>query len=118
MVITVRKMVTITEAKRIAREANGNAEIISQKLDSLPTRQPKPPAPEGGISLSDAEHKYNIPNETISRWVKRGYIPIIKRTRREVYIEESAFSKIADIYKKDAGRGSWVIKKSFSNSQA
>jgi hypothetical protein len=111
MVTQERKLVTIKEAEKIFRESNGDAELATQKLKRLHKRHPAPPPPEGGISLSDAERKYGIPNETISRWVKRGWLLVLKRTKSKVYVAETEIIKLASIYKKDGGRGSWAIKK-------
>jgi len=76
-------------------------------------RQPKPPAPEGGISLGAAARKYKIPNQTISRWVKRGLISFILETRNEKYINEAEFAELAKRYKQNPGQGKWTIRQAF-----
>jgi hypothetical protein len=68
-------------------------------------RQPAPPAPIGGISQSAASRKFGVPQRTISRWVQSGDIPVLKRTNREVYIDETICKKKAEIYLKNPGQG-------------
>ncbi len=74
-------------------------------------RKQRPPAPEGGISLSDASRKYGIPHPTISRWVKAKYVTKLLDDGWIVYIKESEIAYLAKAYKADPGRGSWVIRK-------
>ena len=82
-------------------------EIIANKNNHK--REPRPPVPEGGISLSEAERKYKMPNPTISRWVKRGYIPILLRTNRELYIDEAKLVEVIRRYKQNPGQGKKTI---------
>lgn len=103
-----RKLVSITEAEKIIKESETPEEAVN-KLRNLPKRQPRPPAPEGGISLSAASRKYGVPHPTLSRWTKRGYIPVLLRTRKELYVKESALIEIIRIYKKDPGQGKKVL---------
>lgn len=67
-------------------------------------------APEGGISLSAARRKYKIPQPTISRWVSRGYIPVLVRTNKELYIDEDAIARLAGVYHQNPGQGKRTIK--------
>ena len=105
-----RKMVTISEAERIIKESKTPGEAV-ERLHSLPKRQPKPPAPVGGISLSEASRLSGIPEQTISRWVKRGLIPVVLRTNRELYINENVTRILVDAYKKNPGQGKKDISK-------
>lgn len=61
-------------------------------------RQPKEPAPEGGIHLRAAERKYGIGNRTLSEWVKNGYLPLLSRTKNELYVEEDKLAQIIQSY--------------------
>lgn len=79
-------------------------------------RQPKPAPPEGGISLSEAERRYGIPNPTISRWVRKGYIPVLLRTNKELYIDETVIAKLAKAYQENPGQGKRTIKQNFNPS--
>ena len=76
-------------------------------------RQPRPPAPEGGISINAASKKYKIAKTTLYQWVKKKYIPVIKSTKYETFITESCVAKIAEVYK--PRRGSWDVKKLFED---
>lgn len=96
MVTKERTMVTIKEAERIYKEANGDVEIATKKLRSLPKRQPKPPAPEGGISLREAGRKYGLHHTTLLKWVKKGILPVLKRTPNWLYVDEATIRKIKE----------------------
>ena len=75
-------------------------------------RQPSPPPPKGGISIRAASRKYGVPSPTISRWVKRGFIPIISRTKNWLYINEACLREVISKYLGDPGRG----KKTLGNN--
>lgn len=114
MVAQERKQVSIVEAERIIRESDNKEEAIKKLKALKPRRQPRPSPPDGWVSLSEASRLFNIPDETISRWVKEGYIPIRERTSREVYIAKEDIAKVAEVYWANPGRGSWAVKKWFN----
>jgi len=93
MVTKERKLVSIVEAERIFLESKNKKDAIN-KLHTLLKRQPKPPPPEGGISLREAARKYGVHHTTILKWVKKGLVPIIKRTPNWLYVDEAAIQKI------------------------
>ncbi|MBN2076587.1 MAG: hypothetical protein JW762_13645 [Dehalococcoidales bacterium] len=72
-------------------------------------RKPAPACPKGGISQSAASRKYGIKQVNISRWVSKGYIPVLLRTNREVYIAEDKLAEIARHYLNDPGQGKRTI---------
>jgi hypothetical protein len=72
-------------------------------------RQPKPEPPEGGISLRAAERKYGIPNGTLCRWAKRGFIPILLRTKNWLYVDEAKLVEVIQRYKQNPGQGKKTI---------
>jgi len=114
MVTTERKMVTIQEAERIYREANGDVEVAARKLHSLPKRQPPPPPPAGGISQSEASRKYGVRSNTISRWTSAGYVPVLMRTTKEVYIDEKKLAEVVAAFKSAPGQGKKTVKRKFA----
>jgi hypothetical protein len=73
-------------------------------------RNPPLPRPTGGISISEAERKYNIPNPTISRWVQKGYIPVLAKNSWIKYIDEHILSVVIDKYLKNPGKGKRTVK--------
>lgn len=95
----------MNDANAIAEEIHEKPEVVVKVLKQVEVRiengrrQPKPPAPEGGISIRAAGRKYDIPFKTISRWAQRGFIPILLRTRNELYISEASLAQIASKYK-------------------
>jgi len=63
-----------------------------------------------GISISAGGRKYSIKSSTISRWVTKGYIPVLSKTNREVYIDKNALEIIARKYLQDPGQGKKTVK--------
>jgi hypothetical protein len=116
MVTLARKFVAIEQAKRIFEESQGDIEIASMKLDSLPKRQQSPAPPAGGISIRAASRKYKIQSSTISRWVKRGILKPILKTKNELYIFETDIFIISQKYNQSRGRGKREIIKDFKRN--
>ena|SRR4030067_2478331 len=117
MVTGIRKMVTISEAEKIIKESRTPAEAV-EKLHSLPKRQPPPPPPDGGISLSAATRKYGIAQGTISGWILKngkGYIPILLKTNKEVYIDETKLAEVVKTYLKSPGQGKKTVKRELAS---
>jgi len=83
-------------------------DIMSERKKS---KEPRPPAPEGGISLSEASRRYNIPHQTISRWVKAGYINKLMYDGYALYIDENRMEQIANAYHIRPGRGTWAVRR-------
>lgn len=83
-------------------------EILEAMKPKRNNRVNKPPA--GGISQSEASRQYNIPQTTISGWVLTGYVPVLLRTKKEVYIDEAALVKVIEVYRKSPGRGKKTVK--------
>lgn len=73
-------------------------------------RKPKPSPPEGSISILAASRKYDIPHGTISRWVKKGLIPILLETRNWLYVDEVKLAEVIQRYKQNPGQGKKTIK--------
>ena len=74
-------------------------------------RHTRQPAPEGGISICAAAKKYDIAAQTIHRWVKAEYIPVLKKTDYESFIDEARLAEIVKVYNSDPGHGTWVVKR-------
>lgn len=111
-----------TKLKELADKAEvptDNAKrLIAKMLDDKNghKREPKPPPPEGGISLRAAERKYGVKHATLSIWTRKGYLPIILRTKNELYIDEAILAELANIFKQNPGRGKWTIKQNLNTS--
>jgi hypothetical protein len=105
----------------LAREAGTDQETARKVLEAAKAkeesrrRQPAPPPPPGSISQSAASRKYGIGSATISRWASAGYIPIVLRTRREVYIDEAKLLKVINCFKKSPGQGKKTVKRKFAS---
>lgn len=108
------------ETDKLAKVLNKPREEIRMVLKAMleerknNKRQPKPPPPERGICLRAAERKYGIGNRTLSAWAKLGYLPIIKRTKNELYIDEVRLVQIIDAYKSLPSGQRQTIKKAIA----
>jgi len=111
MVIKERRFLTIAEAEKIYLESKSKQEVLSKLADvKKRCRQPAPPAPEGGIGLREAERKYGIISETLSKWTRQGYIPVILRTANKLYVDEKTVAEIAKRYVDKGHQGKWIIR--------
>jgi hypothetical protein len=112
--IRVKEILAIAEKEQLPEEQKNNLKNIVHKAlieKNKRKRQPRIPAPKGGISLSAAQNKYGVPNPTICRWAKKGYLPILMKTRFETFVDENYCAKLAEAYKTDPRQGSWVVKR-------
>ena len=73
--------------------------------------------PDGGITYMEAERRYGIHHQTISRWVAKGYIDIILETRNEVYLNEAKLRDVIGIYLKSPGQGRYTLRHHFGDGQ-
>jgi hypothetical protein len=110
--VNMAKIDTIELAQETGLSTEDVKKVVKQIIDDKDNhkREPKPQPPEGGISLRAAERKYGIPNRTISRWAARGLIPILLRTKNELYVDEIVLKKLIEKYKQAPGRGKRTIK--------
>lgn len=84
-----------------------NNQIFLRESDVM-ANSPKDRYPElsgSSISIRGAARKYGITSPTISRWVARGLIRIVKQVGNKIMIDESDMAYMADYYTKRPGRG-------------
>jgi len=62
-----------------------------------------------GIWARQAEIKYGIPNQTINRWVQKGFIAIIGKEKNKIFLNEQDVAYCAGIYHLHRGRGKWLF---------
>ena len=61
------------------------------------------------IGITEAAGKYEIPQQTISRWVQRGFISRLGQDGRKVLIDEQDVAYCANIYEGRKGQGKWLF---------
>lgn len=61
--------------------------------------------PEGGITLGEAEKLYDINHNTFRRWVEAGFIPVIRKDKRRIFIDEKITGEVVKRYRQAPGRG-------------
>lgn len=96
-IVPERRFVTIEQAADIIQTSKSPAEAVD-KLRQLPKhqRQPREPIPEGSISLRAAGKKYGVHHTTIIKWVKKGLVPVVKRTPNWLYVDEESIRKLKE----------------------
>jgi len=52
-----------------------------------------------------ASEKYGVPTGTISKWIKRGWVKVIRRSTKRVWLDEASFAFMANRYKISPGQG-------------
>lgn len=64
------------------------------------------------IHVAAAARKYDVPQPTISRWVKKGFIPVIgKDGPQKLLLDESYVAYCAHVYCLAPGSGKWAFTK-------
>lgn len=113
----VRSTVLIPALRRRGLPKNMIAIVEETEKDLIKQRRlPSPPDPEGGISIRAAERKYRIASATISRWVKKTFVPVLLETANEKFIDEAKLIKLVEAYRQCPGRGTWAVKKACEKS--
>ncbi|HUU64451.1 MAG TPA: hypothetical protein VMX96_11150 [Dehalococcoidia bacterium] len=65
------------------------------------------------VTVREASALFDIPFSTIARWVKRGYITILKESPGRglpMYLDKLSVESIVDIYRRDPGRGKSTVR--------
>jgi hypothetical protein len=103
-------------AINIASEAGVKQDEVTRVLDAIGLemskcrREKNPPAPIGSISLSAASRKYKMYLSTIQGWVDKGLVPVVLRTKRYKYIDETILRQIIERYQENPGQGKHTLR--------
>jgi hypothetical protein len=83
---------------------------IPHKIEQMPEYKKNAKLKGRGIGIAEAGRKYSIPFPTISRWVKRGFIPVIGKVgKQKLLIDESYIAYCAEVYKNNSGQGKTIF---------
>lgn len=70
------------------------------------------------ISMSEAARRYNVKQQTISRWVRDGMIERLGVDGRQVLVDEAQMATAAAIYNASGGgQGKWIFHSGFPYSK-
>jgi predicted site-specific integrase-resolvase len=62
------------------------------------------------LGIAEASRKYNIPNPTLSRWSRSGYIKRVGHEGQKVLLDESDVAYCAAVYRQqDGGQGKRIF---------
>jgi hypothetical protein len=79
------------------------------KKEDLPEYKKHKDLAKNPIWLSEAERIYEVSTQTLSRWVKAGYISKIGLDGNRVLLNEQDVAYCAEIYKKRGGQGKRIF---------
>ncbi len=97
--------VAVQEGKVVEMvETNGSQEQQPRRKEDLPEYQAVAHLKGHPIWISEAARKYGIPNPTLVRWVKRGWIQRLGREKNRVLIDEADVAFCATIYHQRGGK--------------
>ena len=88
------------------------ADMIDQTLPKTERPEYKKYASLAGIeiSLNVAADKYTVNKQTLSRWVAKGYIAILRRDGQKVFLDEADVAYCAEVAKARPGAGKWLFR--------
>jgi hypothetical protein len=61
------------------------------------------------ITMREASRLFDIPHQTISRWVSKNYITVLEHKPREVYLDKADVAYCAEILHERSGSGKWLF---------
>jgi len=112
----VRRLNTTVDSVKLAQRTGYPLPLVDELVNAIyeeqmaNKRQPRTPAPEGGIHLSAASKRYHINHGTISRWARKGLVPVLLVTKNETYIDEEALDKVIRQYRQNPGQGKRTLE--------
>lgn len=61
------------------------------------------------IGMGEAARKYNVPTQTVSRWVQKNYIKVLGIDGQKKLISEQDVAYCSDVYHEKRGQGKWLF---------
>jgi hypothetical protein len=116
--LTPTDLKDLSKAELLNLVERGILRVMSDKDASTLANIPKEELPEYqqfahlrgvGISISAAARKYQVPQQTISRWLQRGIIARIGMEKNRVLIDEADVAYCAEIRRNRPGAGRWLF---------
>jgi predicted site-specific integrase-resolvase len=98
----------LPDGEMVVRESTIPTKYFPKKED-LPEYKKHAKLKGMTIWISEAARKYDIPNPTITRWVKAGIITTLGWDRNKRLINEQDVAYCAEIYTKHKGQGKWIF---------
>lgn len=63
------------------------------------------------IGIGEAARKYDLHQQTISRWKDKGFIQVIRQEGQKIFVDEMDVAFMATNYKQNPGKGRWTSRK-------
>jgi hypothetical protein len=61
------------------------------------------------IHVAEAGRKYEVLQQTITRWKQKGFIPVLRQEGQKLFLDESYVSYCVYVYQKTGGQGKWAF---------
>ena len=81
------------------------------RIEDLPEFQANEHLIGQAIHMGDASRKYGIPHPTLSRWAKKGFIPVLGKDGQKTLLDEGYVAYCATVYKNNPGQGKRIFDK-------
>ena len=89
-----------------------NTQSIPTRIEDTPEYKRHKQLAGQPIHVSEAERKYRIAHQTISRYAKKGIIKKLKPVKNKTMLDESYVAYVAEVYRKTKeGQGRWMFDK-------
>ena len=97
-------------AIRAVKNEKGEVLIAQEDIEEFVVREQFDHLRGKGLGIAEAGRKYDIPDQTLSRWSKAGYIKRLGRSGRKVLIDEADVAYCAAVYRmQDGGQGKRIF---------
>ncbi len=97
-------------AKRgIIRIMTNGVKPVGYKYTDLPEYKRHAKWKGQEITVREASREFKVPTNTISQWVGRNLITVLRRTEREIYLDKADVAYCALIREQRRGSGRWLF---------
>ncbi len=97
---------------------NGEIGVSETTLPTPPTKKEQLPEYKKHahlqgveIGIGEAAREYDLNLSTVSRWVKAGYIRVLRQEGQKVLIDQADVAYCSEIYHRNGGHGKWLFNK-------
>ncbi len=92
-----------SDIMRAIKNGKGEVLVAQQDADEFIAKEQFEHLRGQGLGIAEASRKYGIPQPTLSRWSKAGYIERIGREGQKVLIDEADVAYCAAVYQMQGG---------------
>ena len=99
-----------SDTLRAVKNEKGEILVAQEDIEEVVAREQFDHLRGKGLGIAEAGRKYDIPNPTLSRWSKAGYIKRLGRSGQKILIDEADVAYCAAVYRmQDGGQGKRIF---------